>query len=490
MKKYRLLPMFMAVVMGSVLAVGCGNSRHRENDADEKTVSSEEKTDSEEMTDSEELQSSNDIIKDGLKVKKIGSIETDIFITGDNGLIYRDDNGKYGIITLDGKKDTGAKYTACKSIGNYFLVRTDDGGNVENPASMNCMGVVDVTGKEIIPMKYASANEISDRYIYVCEVTEQTTDKQEALVYSSDSAFSINYSDGDILFKGKWYIYDMVSGKMLDGVSGTNSCNINVYGNFIRYETDTGKKITVNEKGEKLSEDADLFMNGYYALVKENAGAVYNSEHEKMFDYEIDSFVPCDSTDEYIVASLYENGETKYVIMDTAGKVVSAEFSDRPDVYGKLVKAGEKIYDFEGNMVIEGTFQVVHYEKQFGDVWFLKNDKEWTMIDKDGTVLYQGIEDDVTSVYTDRYSIEKKVDDKRMYYSFADKDFVIEGSSCAPWLVSVSRPNRIYDMVDVISGKSIISGYNSYSNVVTSDGTIYVYALKAGGGHDIYTVTK
>ena len=75
-----------------------------------------------------------------------------------------------------------------------------------------------------------------------------------------------------------------------------------------------------------------------------------------------------------------------------------------------------------------------------------------------------------------------------MYYSLADKDFTLEGFSFAPWLIKVSRPDYVYDVIDTITGKTIISGYESYSSVAVPGSAIYVYALNADGGIDIYTV--
>lgn len=476
MKKFRLLSLVLALLMILTMFAGCGN---KDNDGG--------KTDD---GKGEQVENNYAELPEGLKAEKIGSIELDSVNTNSSaGLTYKGENGKYGIMSLDGKKDTGAKYTLCEPIGNYFQVMTAEQSSVAEAASLNCVGVVDATGKEIIPFKYASISEISDRYIRVCEVTEQTTNKDEALVYYTNDMFSLSADDDDVLFKGKWYVYDVIAGKMLEGVSGTNKYDIYAYGNFIKYVTDEDVQITANEKGEKLPEDADLFENGYYALVKDNAGAVYDSNNKKVFEYDLEGFVPTDSEDKYILASKYDNDVRKYVLMDTTGKIVSGEFTDMPTVYGDLIHSGEKVYNFEGKVVIEGTFKNVYLEEQLGNAWFLKNDKDYTLIKKDGTVLYQGSEDDVTSF--DPYSyfyIKKKVDDKNMYYSLADKDFTLEGSSLAPWLVQVTKPNYIYDVADAISGKTIISGYERYSYVAVPGSVIYVYAQKADGGIDIYTV--
>lgn len=498
MKRIRLFSLVLALLMILAMLAGCGSKGNEKPNNDvtptgnnEQVQNTEgEKNDSNEVNNNEQLQGPYEAFPVGLKAEKIGSIERDSVNTNSGvALTYRDENGKYGIMSLDGKKDTGAKYTVCDPIESYFQVSDADMTTFTDAASLNCIGVVDASGNEIIPMKYASVNKINERYIRVCEVTEQTENKDEALVYYTDKMFSITASDDDTFFKGKWYVYDMIAGKMLEGVTGTKPYNIYSNGDFIQYVTDAEEKITINHKGEKLPEDADLFENGMYALIENNAGVVYDSEGNKLFDYALDGFVPTDSEEEYILASKYDNDVRKYVLLDATGKIVTGEFTDIPDVYGELIHSGEKVYNFKGETIIEGTYKFVNFDEQIGQAWFLRNDKDYTLIKKDGTVLYQGSEDDVTSF--DPYSyfyIKKKVDDKSMYYSLADKDFTLEGSSFAPWLVQVTKPNYIYDIADFISGKTIISGYERYSYVAIPGSCIYVYALKADGGLDIYTV--
>ena len=75
-----------------------------------------------------------------------------------------------------------------------------------------------------------------------------------------------------------------------------------------------------------------------------------------------------------------------------------------------------------------------------------------------------------------------------MYYSLKDSDFTLEGASFAPWLIQVSKPDFTYDVADAISGKTIIRDYERYSYAAVPGSVIYVYALKADGGVDVYSV--
>lgn len=434
---------------------------------------------------------SYDKLPSSLTAQKIGSIKhSNVSLNNNAGLIYRDENGLYGILTIDGKKDTGAKYTSCEAVGEYFMVTTSQAEpSLDDLTTLNCIGVVDATGKEIVPMSYAVVKKINERYVRVCEVTEQTTNEEEALVYFTNDMFSLTADEDDVLFKGVWYVYDMIGGKKMEGVTGTKTYNIYSNGDFIQYTTDDGVKYTINHKGEPLPETADLFTNGYYAMADGNVGVVYNSEGEKIFEYALDGFVPTDSEDIYILASKYENSTRSYVLMDYTGKVVSAEFTDMPYAYGKLVHSGNKVYNLKGELVIEGTYKYMYIDDQLRNAWFLKNDDEYTLITEDGTVLYKGTDDDTFSfdAYS-TFSIYKNVDNKQMYYSLADKDFTLEGYSLAPWLIRVTRPNYVYDVADAISGQTIINGYQRYLCIAVPGAPMYVYAYKGNGGVDIYIV--
>ncbi len=484
MNKTRLLSLILALLTVLVTLAGCSGKEEGDEKEDAGTTTVAVGT-----GDEGEQKNSYEALPTALKAEKIGSISPDIVYTDSSaGLRYKGENGKYGIITLDGMHDTGAKYVTCEAEGNYFQVTNIDVKNVTDVASLNCVGVVDATGKEIIPMKYATISKLNDRYFRVCEVTEQTTNEDEAIVYFTDNFVSLTATEGDILFKGNWYIYDMVAGKLLDGITETNSYYTYAYGNFVKYITDEQEEVIVNDKGMKLPEGADLFRNGCYALVKDNAGAVYNSDGKKMFDYNMAEFVPYESEDHYILAVKTENGARTYVVMDQTGKTVSSVFNDSPQIFGDLIYAGEKVYDFSGNAVVAGSFESVYFDDQIENTWLLRNGEDYTLIKKDGTVLYQSKEDDSTSVETSWFVISKKVGDKRMYYSLADKDFTIEGYSLAPWLVKIAETNNLYGVVDTISGEKIISGYKNYYSVAVPGSVMYVYAVKADGGIDVYKV--
>lgn len=477
MKNIRVLSMVLALVITLTLLAGCGEESTVQQTNEPKAENAVEYT----HTD----------LPIALTAEKIGSVSVKRVTPCDGGAYYQGENEKYGIISLDGKHDTGAIYTSCKSEGSYFLVSTSEAiMDIKNPATLNCVGLVDANGKELIPQKYASISIINHRYVQAIEATEQTTNEDETLVFYSNGGLGIVPGEGDILFKGKWVIYDIIAGKVMEGVTGTNRYAIFSYVNILKYVTDGEEQVIINEKGEPIPAKANIFENGCYALDGEDGkgGAVYDSNNNKLFDYTEDGYKPYSGEGEYIVADKDTDATTKYVLMDREGNVVSAEFEESPSVYGDLIHAGDKVYNFEGKNIVEGTFESVYLDEQFGNAWFLKNDKNYTLIKKDGTVLYQGsAQDDAYSFdYYSDFTIGKKGDDGYAYYSFADKDFTLKGSDVAPWLVESKGDTN--SIVDTLSGKTIIEGYEAYDFAPVSGSAIYVYATTKDGGIDIYLV--
>lgn len=424
-----------------------------------------------------------------LSATKIGTVDKDYLIDGEGGLYYSEAD-KHGIISFDGKQDTGAIYAYCMPLGQYFQVVTEIPGDENDINSMNCVGLVDVSGKVIIPEEYASINLLNDRYVKVCKVTEETDSRDDALVYrTNDGTISFMPDDDDIFYKGVWYVYDLVTGKKMENVTGTNSDYVLAYGNYIQYVSDDGVEHAVNADGQELPAGAELFDNGCYKLLHNSGGTVYDSNDNELFTYKDDGFVPYYAKGDYIFASKSVNGETKDVLINMKGKIATAEFNATPRVYGDLLFVEDTLYDFQGNKIIDGNYLTVHYEERLGSSWMLETENgECTIVTGDGKVLYKGVEDD--NLYIDYldFVVSDEIDDKKVCYSYKDSDFTIEGFAIAPFLVMVYKSNSICDLVDAISGETILQGYKEYLYADGSDSGFYIYAEKVDGGIDIYTI--
>ena len=424
---------------------------------------------------------------DKLVAEKVGTIKLDNFSTCEGGIYYKGGNGKYGVMSNEGKYDTGAVYSFCASKGIYFAVSKSLASSYNDIAGLNSVGLINGKGKTVAPMIYASFKILNERYIQAFQVTERTFSKDDALVYFSDDSFSFSPDEDDILYKGKWFIYDVTTGKLVNGVSGTKDTTVVAYGNNIVYYNDNNERIIVDGSGVALPESAKLFNNGSYSITEKD-GIVYDTNGKKMFTYDLTDFCPTSFESNYYVASKSVDGETKYVVLDKTGKKISAEFDSSISLYGELIYTEDKIYNHKGENIVKGTYKSVTLDETFKDCYMLYQDDVYTIIKEDGTVLFNAKNNDNITIHTSEFVVSKKADYCYLYYSHKDKDYTINGYSFAPWLIKTNGANSLYNVVDTISGEVLFEGYSGYSHSKAGGKALYVYA-KHGGGADVYLIT-
>lgn len=488
MKKIKVLSLLLAMVVSATSLAGCG--KKEEATTSQTQGQTEVQKGDTEKKDKKDKKEKQEVSYSGLPEKrtaeKVGTLNgNSINPNSKAGVIYREDQ-MYRLATLDGNKVSKDKYTVCEPCGDYFKVTTVDPSTIEDAKDYNCMGMVDAEGNEVIPMEYASVKSINERYYQVIKVTGITENKDEALMYATDDMFSISAKDDDTFLKGEWYIYDAEAGSELKGVSGKEGYHIFGYGNIVKYN-EGGEQYIINNEGKEIPREATILENGYYTVKEDKSVYLYDSDKNMVKEYEVAGFIPIMVSGDYFIARKSFD-EIKYVIMDKDFKTVSAEFKDSPMIFGDLVLAGGKLYDFEGNEVYEGELKRADCDKQYNGAYLLKNDSDYIMIKKDGTeMMKQAIGDDIFAD-SHTFNISKKVDGKNMYYSLKDKDFTIEGYSIAPWLVRANGEDNKHNLVDTITGETLIKGYSSYSSIAKPGAEIYIYATTQDGKIDVYCV--
>lgn len=410
---------------------------------------------------------------------------------GDGGIYYRV-NDKYGIMSFDGKNDTGAIYSYCTPKKNFFAVVTDvpetEEMTIEN---MNNVGVVDATGRVIVPEEYASVDVLNDRFIKVCEVTKRADSKDDALVYYTERSMAIFANDDDTFFKGNWYVYDAETGKKVEGVSGTQPYTITAHGNYIEYRTDDREEKCVNANGEALPEGAELLDDGSYIIEKDGKGSAYDTNGGKLFDYSTDEFeiTYCEKDSKYYLAIKYVDSKPKYFVVDKKGESVSAEFDEYPKLYGECLFVKDKLYNFAGETVCEGEFKCATIDKFTKNAILLTTENEDTTIIKDGkTVLAQIAVSDNINVSSSDFTIKKKTDDGCLYYSFKDKDYTLKGSGYGPWVVATGNDDGTSNLVDTISGENLVSNYEEFKSGSVVGSTFYAFGKNSDGTIDVFVI--
>ncbi|MBR2590371.1 MAG: hypothetical protein IKE65_05560 [Clostridia bacterium] len=481
MKKF--LALILSVLMICSALTACSSKDSKSDESETTTTATQEKA-------------KNLSVNSQLVAKKLKSLEQKdkSFTLCDGGIIYRGDSGKYGIISLDGENDTGEKYIYCKSEGNLFEVASSKAEG-DGIAAVNCLGLVDGNGNTVLEEKYAACSEINNRYYRVCEVTETTNKKDEALVFGTEGFLKIMPDETDTLYKGNWYILDVKTNSLVDGATGTKAYMPKPYGNYLECYSDNQTAFYVNGDGKKLPENAKLNADGTYQVEVNGAekGEVYDNEDNLLFTYihhndtETNYIRSANSAKNYFICQNEKDGVQHYYVVDASGKAVSSNFSQSIQVYGELILSEKKLYNFKGEQVIEGEYSSVQVDDTFENYYILtseSNSKLKTVIDKEGTVIVKEGED-----ISSDFPLRKSQKDGGSYYlCYKDKDFTLKADSHSDWIVSVEGENGQQTLVNCLSGDKVIEGgYKSFAITGNIANGIYVLAFGENTA-DIYLV--
>lgn len=414
------------------------------------------------------------------KLEKLYTSAEGTYISGRDcgGLIYRDsETKKEGILSLDGLKDSGAIYYKVDTVGGYFSVTLEKPEDPQNIDSLNKTGLVDGNGKVLIPAEYALIDEIDSvgRFFKVIKATEQTTSKDEMLLYLTSKMFSLSASDEDVLYKGVWYVYDVVAGKCVNGVSGTKPYSVNAFGDAITYTSDDGTSMKVNARGEAFPAEAKLVGGGYYYL--DATYSIYSALGEKMFEYKDGGSITYDETSGYFIVGKYANGSNEYKVLDMTGAVVASGMSKRPYVYSQdMMIYDGTLCDFAGNPMLADKVDTV---LKYGPFWYVRNytEKKFYLFNENRELLFTGAESENESFLSVNWLVEKETDQGKRYYCFATGTFEYDGRSVGAGMVSVEKDDGTYDLVNTHTGEVMVSGFKQYTVDIAEDGTIYIFAI-------------
>lgn len=501
----KILALLLALLMLLSLAA-CGDSKSDDEEKDGKTSQSDEIENDEDEDDEKETKKNKkdknkDKDKDKSEKKDDGKTATKLtakkFATYDNeeayyyfedGGVYYEVDDKYGIMSLDGKKDTGAKFAYVDDEGMYFQVLKKVPGNTLE--DLNSVTLMDGNGKDLIDETYASYEVLSERFVKVVEITKSVENKDEALLYyNEDGGISFGPSEGDALYGGNWYIYDLETGEKVPGASGTKPYSASAYGDILKITPDTGYSKYINADGEEIPEDNNaVFDNGTYSIIEDETGAVYDAYGEKIFSFSTDDYDDVRFVNGYYVGSKYDNGASTYFFLDENGKKIGREYDKTPYVYGNFVHAGDKVYNLDGEVIYEGA-DYIYVDEITLDYCMVHSEEEYVLIDREGNELgsveKNSEEIDVNSSYLLAYT---QKNEKDYYFCIEDGDFTIQGVAVYDFLVKKLEDDGTDKLYDVISGETLLEGYDYYS-CSNINGEVYVFAENEDDTVDVFVIS-
>jgi len=475
-----LIALLLAFCLAAVCLAGCV----QEEKTTEGSKESEKQAEEQAAEPKDDTQTVTGTFSDSLMLEQVGVVGRDDFYAYDGGLIYQDrETKKYGIISSDGLFDSGAIYTSADGKGAYFSVRTKKAANTGDIAGLNAAALVAGNGRQIVGPQYASYVIYGDFAIALKAVAKD--EDGQLVIYSSSEAFEVE-NDSSVSYSCNWDVYSVSTGaKILEGTGSFSGYNV---GPFLQYYNGQ-KYVYIDANGTAVLDGAaDVFEDGSYAI-EGQIGEVFDSNGTKLFAYDLTGHVPYEGNGEYYLARRYMDGKTTYVVMDKTGKIVSKEFEQTPMLKGKLILADGVLQDFQGKVLLEGTCKGVTVDNIFGKYYIARTDDVHTMLDENGTV-YLSLEDDGDhALYSSEFVAYDKSSGDYMYFNHKTQKYDIKGSALTPWLVKVSGANYTYELVDTMTGSTLLSGYSSYTYSTCDSESYYIYA-KFNGGANVYLATS
>lgn len=478
---------FLAILLAMLTLLSlcaCGGEKEINPDADT-TVAAE----AEDNTKKED---------DKKKPEKIEDFSTDRYFSGFySGFIYSKDDME-GLISYDGTNDTGAKYYDLSSSGynNYIVAKTKEYTTPDDLDSLNDMMLIDSFGNEIISENFAEIEMISDKFAVCAKIVEQTTDESDYDFFLTSNRFNMSADEGDMLYNAEYYVYDVTTGQKVDGAMAGDD-NFHAYGDIIKYGTYSFEEEYINSKGEKLPEEAEEIesFDGCYLIEEDENGTIYDAFGNALFTYSRTSgYIPEKKENGYIICKDSDNGTL--ALFDETGTMASAEIPVSEnywmtDIEGNLIivynssDALDGIYDFEGNLIKECDFFSIKNNKEY---YFIETDDEGVIIiGKDGEVLFEASAEEAEEINCYDSIAYKDVEDENYYFCVKDKDFTVKGDSIGKsQYVAVENKDESVDMVDTITGKTVLEGYKSYVSAVNGD-DVYILA-KGENKYDLYKI--
>lgn len=414
-----------------------------------------------------------------LAAEKVATIPQRSMKTSNGGLYYTKDS-LYGVITFDGKVDSGLVYTICQPEDRYFIVAKEEVDITGEITGSNVVGLVDASGKEIIPLQYASVEVLGDRFARVAELTGTTENSEEKLT-------QVTMDGKPVMCTGNWYLYDLQTGEKVPGATGTKPYISFDCGGYVKYVLDDKTVVTALPDGTPIPNDVVHLKNGHYMTKADYT--VYDSEGTKLFVCDPEGYVPVDSEgfEGYILAQKEDGKKASYVLLDKTGNVASSVFEQKPTMYGDLFRVGDDLVTIKGDVVVKGGCQLVFWDALYGKTWAVMSGKVNKVVDKTGKVIFEAKAEDNAALDNVQMVCYKESDGIKKYYSCKDKDFTLAGSAVAPFVVRVLNGDN-YDLINVLTGEVILSGYRDYMVTDGGDTIMYVYARTEDKQYDVFAV--
>ena len=289
----------------------------------------------------------------GYTLREIATIpNTDQSIYADDlGLYMKTENGKM-LLTNMGEAKISQDFERIDHLGNgIFAVRTDYD-------DVNHAGVVTMDGDILIPFNAAlidwahSTYSDSERFLEVIYATDETTNRDECIIYSSNE-IRLGVGEGDTMYAGYARVYDVVERQFVEGVTLSNKDSLKPCGNHFLIAQDGGMTTLYDAAGKAIAkyEQVRYVGNGIFLIQEGSKYIMCDETANEIYSTEQNILQVTDSSSRYFLETDKQYSQT--FVHDKQGKVVfSTEhriISERDDIF--TVKNDDNKY---GLMRVDG----------------------------------------------------------------------------------------------------------------------------------------
>lgn len=440
---------------------------------------------------------------DSTRLKKIGKSNYAAYLYSDV------DSKTYGVVSADGSYETGTIYynVETHTTGDFVAARAKQYGAADDLDSINSVELLDCDAKTLIG-GYCHYETLTDRFYIAAKVVGICTE--------GSADFEYETSDGLVSYDAEFYVYDVQEDKIVDGVKAYDLNKIHASGTFIQIEDEAGNKEVINVKGYNVPDNAEFVTHmsgyhdinanvGYYEVKSGSTTAVYDSDNKLVYSYNwsdggysiigyysgyfravsSDYEVILDENFKHIMPAIHSSGNSGIFQMCNNLFLFKQVNSEEDVKY--------RIYDFNGNIVYESDYALtVHAPTdRLGYMMyytFTSTNDDIIIITRDGEIVYEGKGD--FSVNNDDFSDSayKKVGEDYYYFCLADKDFTVkadEYTHLGPYFVQTEQEDGTHVLIDLITGKTVLSGYEKYYARTVGNET-YIRGMFKDGTADIY----
>ena len=408
---------------------------------------------------------------------------------GTGAFVYSKD-GKKGVRSFNGTDGTDAVYTEISEDkpGYYTVTRVETDKTVDDVASFNVFGLIDASGRQIIPEEYAKI-DVEAGFAQAIKVTGTTEDQNEAILYVKDSAFQLGPDEDDTLLTGEWVVYDLSTGNLLPGVEGNYGSEFSAVGDKLCYDGPDGNDVYIDANGNKLPEGARVFPDGSYEVENDSGATLYAADGQVGFSFTDEQYETLNYGDEDGIYDVYKDGS--HYVVDVNGKVLSSALGQMDAVFRDMALLSDgTIVDLTGKQLVEGSFDIM----DGSDGYFLADnmsDGSFVVLSADGKEIFRGVKgQDGIDYYRSDVRVYQEKDGKELCLNFATGafDIEVEYGMIGRGLVEVEEADGSSSLMSYMTGEKLLANYETIEcNKDKTTGTVIIVAEKTEDVWEIYS---